>query len=202
MKDFNLSNKEWVNLKTILNGMFEYACRMKYLQENLMPKIRISVKFRQVVKKTGKTQTYNTEELENLNTYLDEKYAERFDLQVKSSHKLRKTYASMCNANGVPIDFIREQLGHAFLSTTYGYIYNPLTEAESYKMLTDALSRKKDTTPEQETDSIVSAPKPDSAVATTVNIADNVVSLEAFQSRKLTVPKMSSNVPTFSKAIK
>ena len=42
----------------------------------------------------------------------------------------------MCNANGVPIDFIREQLGHASLSTTYGYIYNPLTEAESYKMLT------------------------------------------------------------------
>ena len=26
-------------------------------------------------KKTGKTQTYNTEELENLNTYLDEMYA-------------------------------------------------------------------------------------------------------------------------------
>lgn len=152
VKGFNLSNKEWVNLKTILNGMFEYA--------------------------------------------------ERFDLQVKSSYKLRKTYASMCNANGVPIDFIREQLGHASLSTTYGYIYNPLTEAESYKMLTDVLSRKKDTTPEQETDSIVSAPKPDSAVATTVNIADNVVSLEAFQSRNLTVPKMSSNVPTFSKAIK
>ena len=75
--------------------------------------------------------------------YVLEKYAERFDLQVKSSHKLRKTYASMCNTNGVPIDFIREQLGHASLSTTYGYIYNPLTEEESYKMLTDALSRKK-----------------------------------------------------------
>ncbi len=32
------------------------------------------------------------------------------------------------------------------------------------------------------------------------NITDNVVSLEAFQSKKLTVPKMSSNVPTFSNA--
>ena len=106
----------------------------------------------------------------------------------------------MCNANGVPIDFIREQLGHASLATTYGYIYNPLTEAESYKMLIDALSQKKDTTSEQGTDGIVSAPKPDSAVATTVNIADNVVSIEAFQSKKLAVPKMSSNVPTFSKA--
>ncbi len=99
MKDFNLSNKEWVNLKTILNGMFEYACRMKYLQE-----------------------------------------------------------------------------------------------------IPDALSRKKDTTSAQETDSITSAQKPDNEVATTVNTADNVVSLEAFQSIKLTVPKMSSNVPTFSNA--
>ncbi len=45
VKEFNLSNKEWVNLKTILNGMFEYAHRMKYLCENPMPKIRISVKF-------------------------------------------------------------------------------------------------------------------------------------------------------------
>jgi len=114
--------------------------------------------------------------------YVLEKYAERFDLQVKSSHKLRKTYASMCNANGVPIDFIREQLGHASLSTTYGYIYNPLTEA---------LSRKKDTTSEQKIDSILSARKPDNEVPMTENITDNVVSLEAFQSRKLTVPTFS-----------
>lgn len=309
VREFNLSNKEWVNLKTILNGMFEYAYRMKYLQENLMQKIRISVKFRQVVKKTGKTQTYNTEELENLNTYLDEmyeqtrdvafmavkmnffmglrvgelvalkwedicegnqvhivreevrdqvaneitvadhtkthtdrfvylipdaleilaklpkageyifmrdgkrltsrqinyvleKYAERFDLQVKSSHKLRKTYASMCNANGIPIDFIREQLGHASLSTTYGYIYNPLTEAESYKMLTDALSRKKDVAQEMDVPdnrAVATAPVAENVAS---NMVSNVVSLEAFQSKKLTVPKLSSNVPTFSKAIK
>ena len=132
--------------------------------------------------------------------YVLEKYAERFDLQVKSSHKLRKTYASMCNAKGVPIDFIREQLGHASLSTTYGYIYNLLTEAESYKMLTNALSQKKPTTPELETDNLASTQKPDNIVVTAENIADNVVSLEAFQSRKLTVPKMSSNVPNFSNA--
>ena len=94
--------------------------------------------------------------------YVLEKYAEKFDLPIKSSHKLRKTYASMCNAKGIPIDFIREQLGHASLSTTYGYIYDPLTEAESYKMLTDALSRKKDTTSEQETDSIALTQKSDS----------------------------------------
>ena len=249
VKDFSLSNKEWVNVKTILNGMYEFAKRMKYLPENPISNIRITVKFRQVIKKTGKTQTYNTEEVASINEYLDEKYsetgdtafmavrlnfmmglrvgelvslkwadiegiqmhvvreevrdqrtntvtveehtkthtdrfvylipdaieilnklphegeyifmrngnrltsrqinyvlekyAERNGLETKSSHKLRKTYASMCNAKGVPIDFIREQLGHSSLSTTYGYIYNPLTEKETYEALTKALSSGK-----------------------------------------------------------
>ncbi len=41
---------------------------------------QILVKYRQVVKKTGKTETYNTEELENLNKYLDKLYAETEDV--------------------------------------------------------------------------------------------------------------------------
>ena len=41
---------------------------------------QILVKYRQVVKKTGKTETYNTEELENLNKYLDKMYAETEDV--------------------------------------------------------------------------------------------------------------------------
>lgn len=246
VKEFDLSRKEWMNVKTILNGMYEFAKRMRYLTENPIANIKITVKFRQVVKKTGKTQTYNTDELNAISEYLDEKYsetgdtafmairlnfmmglrvgelvslkwtdiegnqihvvreevrdqrtntvsvaehtkthtdrfvylipdaldilndlphdgefifmrngnrltarqinyvlekyAERNGLETKSSHKLRKTYASMCNAKGVPIDFIREQLGHSSLSTTYGYIYNPLTEKETYEALTRALS--------------------------------------------------------------
>lgn len=71
--------------------------------------------------------------------YVLEKYAERTGVDTKSSHKLRKTYASMCNAKGIPIDLIREQLGHSSLSTTYRYIYNPLTEEEGYKALSEAL---------------------------------------------------------------
>ena len=112
-------------------------------------------------------------------------------MQVKSSHKLRKTYASMCNANGVPIDFIREQLGHASLSTTYGYIYNPLTEAESYKMLTDALSRQKPMSKEQEPDN-------------TEPIAENVVSW--YPSRHFRVknncPQNVLKCPQYFKCIK
>jgi site-specific recombinase XerD len=52
---------------------------------------------------------------------------------------MRKTYASNLNANGVPLDCVREMLGHADIQTTLGYIYNPLTEKETYDLITKAL---------------------------------------------------------------
>lgn len=246
VKEYSMSRKEWNNVKTILRGCFEYAVRKKYIAENPMDGVKILVKYRQVVKKTGKTETYNTEELENLNHYLDrmyaetedvaflavkinfllglrvgelvalkwedckeqshihivreevrnqetnlyhvvehtktnrdryvilvpkatailekipkegsyifmrngeritsrqvayvlEKFAERQGTRTKSTHKMRKTYASNLNAKGVPLDCIREMLGHSSLSTTLGYIYNPLTESETYKLIEKAL---------------------------------------------------------------
>lgn len=246
VKEYSMSRKEWNNVKTILRGCFEYAVRKKYIADNPMDGVRILVKYRQVVKKTGKTETYNTEELENLNKYLDkmyaetedvaflavkinfllglrvgelvalkwedckeqshlhvvreevrnqetnlcnvvehtktnrdryvplvpkaisilekipkqgsyifmrdgeritarqiayvlEKFAERQGTRTKSTHKMRKTYASNLNANGVPLDCIREMLGHSSLSTTLGYIYNPLTESETYNLIAKAL---------------------------------------------------------------
>lgn len=211
-----------------------------------MAKVKIHVKFRQVVKKTGKTQTFNTEELAHLNEYLDkmhdetddiiflavklnfllglrvgelvalkptdfddenhlhivreevkdqaqnkhyvvehtktnedrfvvvipkakailkkiepqgeylfmrdgqritarqvayvlEKYTQRQGVPIKSTHKIRKTYASNLSSKGVPLDAIREQLGHASLNTTLSYIYNPLTEQETYNLMVSAL---------------------------------------------------------------
>ena len=246
VKEFNLPRKEWCNAKTILNGMYEYAVRKKYLTENPMNKVQILVKFRQVVRKTGKTETYNSEELAELNKFLDRMYEETLDVSflavkvnfllglrvgelvalkwcdlcdsshlhivreeirdqtdnsyevvehtktnrdrfvivvpktidilkriekqgeyifmrdgeritsiriatilrkfarsegmpLKSSHKMRKTYASNLNANGVPLDCIREMLGHSNLNTTLGYIYNPLTESQTYDLITKAL---------------------------------------------------------------
>mgnify|MGYP003295754788 CR=1 FL=1 len=246
VKEFNLARKEWGNVKTILNGMFGYAVRKKYLHENIMDHVEIHVRFRQVVKKTGKTETYNTDELRELNQYLDlrytktgdstflavrlnfmmglrvselvalrwedysdlnhlhivreevrnqdantyevvehtktnrdrfvvlvpkaiallqkldrtdgyiftrngerltsrqiayvlEKYAETKGISTKSTHKMRKTFASNLNAAGVPLDCIRELLGHSNLSTTLGYIYNPLTEKETYSLISKAL---------------------------------------------------------------
>lgn len=241
----NMSRKEWTNVKTILNGMFQFAIRKKYIVENPLTNVVIHVKYRQVVRQTSKTQVYNTEELDALNIYLDkmydetndtvflavklnfllglrvgelvalkwndieesklhvvreevrdqttntiqivehtksnrdrfvilipkaieilgriersdqyifmrngnritarqinyvlEKYAERSGTITKSSHKIRKTYASNLNANNVPLDCIREQLGHRDASTTLAYIYNPLTEDESYELIKNAL---------------------------------------------------------------
>jgi len=246
VKEFNLSRKEWTNVKTILLGMFEYSMRKKYIISNPMSEVKILVKFKQIVRKTGKTQTYNTDELADLNRYLDakytetedsvflavrlnfylglrvgelvalkwedweeettlhiireevreyenntryvadhtkthldrfvavppkaiellkqipreseyifvrngeritsrqiayvlEKYAERQGLQTKSTHKMRKTYASVLASNGVPLDAIRELLGHTDLSTTLGYIYNPLPEKDTYELISKAL---------------------------------------------------------------
>lgn len=246
VREFNLSRKEWCNIKTILNGMFTYSIRKRYLVDNPMDKVEIYVKYRQIVKKTGRTETYNTEELKELNQYLDkmytetedvaflavkinfllglrvgelvalkwedckdlshlhiireevrnqetnqyevvehtktnrdrfvilvpkavsilekipkqgkyifmrdgeritsrqvayvlEKFAERQGVRTKSTHKMRKTYASNLNASGVPLDCIREMLGHSNLSTTLEYIYNPLTEKETYDLISKAL---------------------------------------------------------------
>lgn len=246
IREFNLPRKEWGNIKTILNGTFEYAIRKKYLSVNPMEKVKILVNFKQVVRKTGKTETYNSDELKELTRYLDlmytethdtvflavklnfllglrvgelvtlkwedycdinhlhivreevrnqitnqyeivehtktnrdrfivlipkaihilqklerhseyifvrdgeritsrqiayvlEKYAERQGLATKSTHKMRKTFASNLNASGVPLDCIRELLGHSNLNTTLGYIYNPLTEKETYDLITKAL---------------------------------------------------------------
>ena len=246
VREFNLSRKEWCNAKTILNGMYAYAIRKKYLTENPLANVQILVKFRQVVKKTGKTETYNTEELASINAFLDRLYAETFDtsylavklnfllglrvgelvalkwedwcdtshlhivreeirdqtdnsysvvehtktnrdrfvvvvpkaveilnkidrtdkyiftrdgkritsiriasilrkyanyngVPLKSSHKIRKTYASNLNKCGVPLDCIREMLGHSSLATTLEYLFNPLTDNETYDLISKAL---------------------------------------------------------------
>ncbi|MDO4940031.1 MAG: tyrosine-type recombinase/integrase [Lachnospiraceae bacterium] len=68
-----------------------------------------------------------------------EKYAKVNGTTVKSTHKIRKTYASMLNAAGVPLDAIREELGHTNLSTTLSYLYNPLTDEETYSLIQKAL---------------------------------------------------------------
>lgn len=257
----NLSSKEWQNVKTILLGMFDYAFEKGYINTNPMPSIKITVKFRQVNKKSGRTETYQTDEYKALMQYLDAEYtatedlallAVKFDffigcrvaelvalkwcdvenlrhlhicreevkesvrvgdtwkdvytvsehtktytdrsinlvpnaiailnhirlkmaynvsdddyiftrngsritsrqinyilekactklgIMIKRSHKVRKTFASRLNVGEVPLDSIRELLGHANLSTTLSYIYNPLSEKETYNLMSRALGK-------------------------------------------------------------
>ena len=259
VKENHLSSKEWQNVKTILFGMFDYAYEKGYIDNNIMHNIKITVKFRQVNKKSGKTETYQTDELKALYHYLDDEFSRTGDtallairfnfyvgcrvgelvalkwcdyqelkqlhicreevkesirhgdswkdmymvvnhtktnqdrfiplapkaisllnqmrlkracrasdddfiftrdgkrltsrqinyalekacttlgIDVKRSHKIRKTVASRLNAGNVPLDFIREMLGHSNLSTTLGYIYNPLSDKETYALMTKAL---------------------------------------------------------------
>lgn len=40
IREFNLSRKEWCNAKTILNGMYAYAIRKKYLTENPLTNVQ------------------------------------------------------------------------------------------------------------------------------------------------------------------
>lgn len=44
-----------------------------------MSKVVIQVRYKQVQRKTGKTETYGTDELSALNAYLDQKYSETHD---------------------------------------------------------------------------------------------------------------------------
>lgn len=245
VKKFELTGKEWRNAKTIPLEMFEYAVRKKYISSNPVTNIKIQARFRQQAKKTGKTETFNTQELEELRmyllrkytetqniaflavylnfylglrvgelvalrweeiedsslhvcreeilnrdtreyeivehtkTYTDryiflsskaqeilkmippdnneylfvrdgnrlhtrqiayvlEKYAKDNNLDTKSTHKMRKTFASLLNAAGIPLDAIRELLGHSRLSTTLGYLFNPLTDEETRELIEKA----------------------------------------------------------------
>lgn len=251
VKENNMSNKEWKNVKTILKGMFEYSMEKGYIESNPMNRVKITVKFRQVVRKTGESETFNEYEREHLIEYLTglyekthdtaplalylnfylglrigelasirwsdiedghihivreefydqeknklsivehtktsndrfvplvpkaieilevvkstghfeqddfifrrggerlntrqisyvlKKYAKDKGIVRKSSHKIRKTYASMLMSNGVPIDEIRKLLGHTDLDTTLEYLYNPLTQKSTMERIEGALS--------------------------------------------------------------
>ena len=72
-------------------------------------------------------------------TYALEKACKKMNIPVKRTHKIRKTVASRLDAGNVPADAIREYLGHSNLETTMGYIYNPLSEKETYKQMSKAL---------------------------------------------------------------
>lgn len=254
VKKYNMTRREWQNVKTIVSGMFEYAFDKHLLKENPCEKLKITVKYRQENKKTAKTEIYREQEYTSILSYLDkmysdsndlaflavkfqfytgirvgelvalkwedvdlnekslhihreeanlpyrdslgkwhdrrvvvphtktytdrhiqllpkalevlgqithktgflftrnrkriterqvnyvlEKYAERNDTITKSSHKLRKTYASRMKAAGVSLDTIRKDLGHTNILTTDRYIFDTDDEDKVYEKKASAL---------------------------------------------------------------
>lgn len=73
-------------------------------------------------------------------TYVYELYAKETGMPVKRSHKLRKTFASVLDSNGVSLEIIRNQLGHRDIITTMRYIYNPRTDDETVAIMDKALT--------------------------------------------------------------
>lgn len=60
-------------------------------------------------------------------------------IPYRSSHKIRKTYASRLNAGGLPIDAIRELLGHTDAETTFKYLFNVYPKKETVNIIENSL---------------------------------------------------------------
>lgn len=69
---------------------------------------------------------------------------EAINIDVKTIHKIRKTYISTLIDSGLNIDEIRRMVGHSDERTTYSnYCFNRLTNKQTEKIIEDALSSPK-----------------------------------------------------------
>ena len=64
----------------------------------------------------------------------------RAGIEVKSAHDIRRTVASEMDRRDVPIEIIREYLGHNDITTTRSYILNNQGKKETTKLIVNALS--------------------------------------------------------------
>ena len=61
-------------------------------------------------------------------------------MEVKSAHDIRRTVASEMHMRAIPVEMIRDYLGHSEISTTWSYIYDNKSKSEKTRMITKALS--------------------------------------------------------------
>ena len=67
----------------------------------------------------------------------------KLGIKVRSPHKIRKTYVSTLLNNGVDADFVRTQVGHKDLQTTFNsYVYSTSKNDKQVKQLNDLLAVK------------------------------------------------------------
>jgi len=68
----------------------------------------------------------------------------RVNMDIKTSHKIRKTYISTLIDSGLNIDAVRRFAGHSDERTTYGnYCYNRLTDKQTEDVVEGALNTQK-----------------------------------------------------------
>lgn len=60
-------------------------------------------------------------------------------IPAKSAHDIRRTVATQMHMNGVPIQIIKEYLGHSDTQTTWGYIVNNKKKQEVHEMIRNSL---------------------------------------------------------------
>lgn len=69
---------------------------------------------------------------------------ERIGIPVKTAHKFRKTYISTLYDEGVPLEAIREIVGHADERTTlHNYCFNRFTDKQTYDKVVSVLEKQK-----------------------------------------------------------
>ena len=60
-------------------------------------------------------------------------------IEVKSAHDIRRTVASEMFNNGVPVEIIRNYLGHSDIKTTFSYILDNNGKAKTNQMILNSL---------------------------------------------------------------
>lgn len=81
VREHNLSRHDWQTIKTIPKQMFEYALIKGYIDKNPFLQMKITVKYRQINKKSGNTQTFTTEEYAALISDIWKSYNEKHDVR-------------------------------------------------------------------------------------------------------------------------
>jgi integrase len=67
------------------------------------------------------------------------KLCNKADIKIKSAHDIRRTVASELFNNGVPVEIIRNYLGHSDIKTTWGYILDNHRKEETARMIVNSL---------------------------------------------------------------
>lgn len=68
------------------------------------------------------------------------KCCNKANIPVKSAHDIRRTVASELFNKHVPVEIIKDYLGHSDIKTTYGYILDNQKKSETNKMILNSLN--------------------------------------------------------------